>query len=106
MNQQEAISICEMTGCSMPGTICPACDQCFCWQHLQSSSCEICHRLLSQRSFEARCGRLVGVGISVLLFGLLFLFMPRDTNGVVIQLAITFLAGGTLLFWVGLLART
>ena len=106
MKQQEEIRICEMTDCSMPGTICPACDQCFCWQHLQSSSCEICRRLLSQRSFEARCRRLVGVGISVLLFGLLFLFIPRDTNGVVIQLAITFLVIGSLLFWLGLLART
>jgi len=96
---------CEFTGCSMPGTICPACEQCFCWQHLRSSSCETCHRLLSQGSFEDRLGRLVGIGLSVLLCGLLFLLLPRDADGIIIQLAITLLVGGSLLLWLGLLAH-
>ena len=96
---------CEVPGCSLPGTICPACEQCFCWQHLRSSSCETCHRLISQRSFEHRLGRLVSIGLSVLLCGLLFLLLPRDADGIIIQLAITLLVGGSLLLWLGLLAR-
>jgi hypothetical protein len=97
---------CEVTGCSLPGTICPACEQCLCWQHLHSSSCETCHRLLSQRSFEHRLGRLVSIGLSVLLCGLLFFLLPRDTDGIIIQLAILLLVSGALLLWLGLLART
>ena len=96
---------CEMKGCSLPGTRCPACEQCFCWQHLHSSSCETCHNLLAQRSFEHRLGRLVGLGLSVMLCGFLFLFLPRDADGIIIQLAILLLVGGSILFWLGLLAR-
>jgi hypothetical protein len=51
--------------------------------HLQSSSCEICHGLLSQRFFEYRLGRLVGISRSVLLCGLL---LPHDTSGITRQL--------------------
>jgi hypothetical protein len=96
---------CEAPGCSLPGTICPACEQCFCWQHLRSSSCETCRKLLSQGSFEDRLGRLVSIGLSVLLCGLLFLLLPHDADGIIIQLAITLLVGGSLLLWLGLLAR-
>jgi hypothetical protein len=96
---------CEKPGCSLPCTICPACEQCFCWQHLRSSSCETCHTLLSQRSLEHRLGRLVSIGFSMLLCGLLFLLLPRDADGIIIQLAITLLVGGSLLLWLGLLAR-
>src|SRR2546425_11274279 len=96
---------CEVPGCSLPGTICPACEQCFCWQHLRSSSCETCHRLISQRSFEHRLGRLVSIGLSVLLCGLLSLLLPRDADGIIIQLALTLLVGGSLLPRLGLLAR-
>ena len=98
-------SRCEALNCSMPGTICPACQQCFCWQHRRSSSCETCHKLLSQGSFEQRLGRLVSIGLSILLFGILFLLLPRDTYGTIIQLAILFLVVGSLLIWLGLLAR-
>ena len=97
---------CEVPGCSMPGTICPACEQCFCWQHLQSSSCETCQRFLSQQSFEHRLGRLVSIGLSVLLCGLFFLLLPRDDNGLIIHLAILLLISGFLLLWLGLVART
>jgi hypothetical protein len=47
----------------------------------------------------------VSIGLSVLLCGFLFLFLPRDADGVVIQLAIMLLVVGSLLFWLGLLAR-
>jgi len=97
---------CEAPGCSLPGTICPACEQCLCWQHLDGSSCETCHRLLSQRSFEHRLGRLASIGLSVLLCGLLFFLLPRDTDGNILQLAILLLVSGALLIWLGLLART
>ncbi len=96
---------CEVPGCSLPGTMCPACEQCFCGWHLQSSSCEICHGLLSQLSFEYRLGRLVGVGRCVLLCGLLFLLLPYDTGGITRQLAVLLLVGGSLLLWLGLIAR-
>jgi hypothetical protein len=96
---------CEAPGCSLPGTICPACEQCFCWQHLQSSSCENCHGLLSRRSLDHRLGRLVGTGLSVLLCGFLFLNLPRDAGGITIQFAILLLVGGSLLLWIGLIAR-
>ncbi len=95
---------CDMTGCSVPGIRCPACEECFCWQHLQSSSCEVCHNLLAQRSYEHRVGRLVGIGLSVLLCGLLFLLLPRDENKTIIQLAVLFLVSGSLLLWLGMLA--
>jgi hypothetical protein len=97
---------CEKPGCSLPGTICPACERCFCWQHLRNSSCETCHRLVTQRSFEHRLGRLVGIGFSLLLCGLLFLLLPQDEGRVIIQLAILFLVAGAMLIWLGLLART
>jgi hypothetical protein len=90
----------------MPGTVCPACQRCFCWQHLQKSSCETCRSLVSRRSFEHQLGRLMSIGMCVLLCGLLLLLLPRDENGVIIQLAILLLVGGSLLFWLGLLART
>src|SRR2546425_191017 len=96
----------EITGCSRPGTICPDCGRCFCWQHLRSSSCETCHKLLYEPSFEDRLARLVSIGFSVLLCGLLFLLLPRDSDGIVIQLAITLLVVGAILLWFGLLART
>lgn len=90
----------------MPGTICPACEQCLCWQHRYKSSCETCHKFISHRSFEYQLGRLVSIGLSVLLCGFLFLFLPDDTDGVIIQLAILLLIAGSLLFWLGLLAHT
>src|SRR6266567_4823239 len=99
------VCCCEMPDCVLPGFICPACTQCFCWQHLQSSSCEVCHRLLAGRSFEHRLGRLVGVGLDALLCGLLFLLLPRDEGGIMIQLAISLLVGGSLLLWLGSLTR-
>jgi hypothetical protein len=97
---------CEKPGCSLPCTICPACEQCFCWQHLRSSSCEACQRLVAQRSFKHRLGRLVSIGLSVLLCGLLFLLLPRDEDGIIIQLVILLLVCGALLIWLGLLAHT
>jgi hypothetical protein len=96
---------CEVPGCSMPGTICPACDQCLCWQHRQRSSCEICHKLLSEASFEHRLGRLLSIGLSVLLCGILFLLLPRDDDGTILQLAILLLVVGSLLMWLGWLAH-
>ena len=96
---------CEALDCSMPGTICPACDQCLCWQHRQRSSCEICQRLLSHASFEYRLGRLLSIGLSILLCGILFLLLPRDADGTIIQVAISLLVVGSLLCWLGLLTR-
>src|SRR5437588_13000934 len=95
---------CEAPGCSMPGTICPVCDQCFCWQHLGSSSCENCHRILFHGSFEHQVGRLMSIGLCVLLCGLLFLLLPRDADNIGIQLAILLLVVGCLLLWLGWLA--
>lgn len=105
MEQQKEKSRCEATGCSRSGISCPDCEQCFCWQHLQSSSCETCHGLFYQKSFYDRLGRLVSIGLSLLLCGFLFLLLPRDTDGVVIQLALLLLIGGSLLLWLGFLAR-
>ncbi len=96
---------CETPDCSMPGTICPACEQCFCWQHRRRSSCETCQKLLSQGSFEQRLGRLLSIGLCILLCGILFLLLPRGTGGIIIQLAILLLVVGSLLMWLGLLAR-
>jgi hypothetical protein len=96
-------SYCEVQNCGLPGSICPMCEQCLCWQHLQSSSCETCHQLLSGRSLEHRLGRLVGIGLDILLCGLLLLLLPRDEGKVTIQLAVSFLVGGSLLLWFGLL---
>ena len=95
---------CEAQGCAMPGTVCPACDQCFCWQHLKSSSCEVCRSLVFQKSFEHQLGRLVSIGGSILLLGLFLLFLPRDAGGFILQLAILLIIGGFLLLWLGLLA--
>jgi hypothetical protein len=89
----------------MPGTICPACEQCFCWVHLSRSSCETCRKLVSQASFEHRLGRLVSIGLSVLLCGFLFLLLPRDADGNILELAILLLVVGSLLFWLGVLAH-
>lgn len=94
---------CEAQNCMRPGFICPLCAQCFCWQHLQHSSCKVCHRLLAERSFEHQLGRLVGIGLDVLLCGLLILLLPRDESKITIQLAITLLFGGSLLLWLGFL---
>src|SRR6202521_1543251 len=96
---------CEVPGCSLPGTICPDCEQCCCWKHLQSSSCETCHELLSRRSLEHRLGRLVGIGLSVLLCGFLFLILPPDEGGIPIQFSILLLVGGSLLLWLGFISR-
>ena len=105
MDQQEEKCMCEAAGCSSPGTMCPACEQCFCFQHLQHSSCEACRKIVSHRSFEHQLGRLVSIGLGILLCGLLFLLIPRDTEGIIIQLAILLLVVGALLLWIGLLAR-
>jgi hypothetical protein len=105
-DQQEEQCLCEAPGCTLPGTRCPACEQCFCFQHLLRSSCETCNTLLSRRSFEHQLGRLVSFGVSLLLCGILFLLLPRDENGIIIQLAIAFFIVGILFFWIGLLART
>ena len=96
---------CEAPDCSMPCTICPACEQCLCWQHKGSSSCEICRKIVAHASFEYRLGRFLSIGLSVLLCGILFLFLPRDTDGTIIQLAIFLLVVGALLMWLGLMAR-
>ena len=100
-----AETCCEVPGCSMPGTVCSACDQCLCWQHRDRSPCEICHKLLSQASFEHRLGRLLSIGFSVLLCGILFLLLPHDNAGTILQLAILLLVVGSLLMWLGLLAH-
>lgn len=105
MVQQEEQGQCEIAGCSLPGIICPTCQQCFCFQHLQYSACETCRQLVFHRSFEYQLGRLVSIGTSVLLCGLLLLFLPRDEQGIMIQLAITLLIVGAILFWIGLLAH-
>ncbi len=98
---------CEAPDCSMPGTICPACEQCFCSRHLHDSSCEVCRRLLFQRSFEHQLGRLVSIGVGILLCSFLFFLLPRDiANGIIFQVAILFLISGSLLLWLGLVART
>jgi hypothetical protein len=41
----------------------------------------------------------------VLLCGVLFLLLPRDDNGTMLQLAIFFLIVGSLLMWLGWVAR-
>lgn len=98
-------SCCEAPDCSLPGIMCLACEQCFCWKHRQSSSCEICHKLFFQRSFEQRLGRLLSIGLCILLAGILFLLLPRDNYGISIQLAIFLLVVGSMLTWLGFLAR-
>lgn len=97
---------CEIPGCSMPGTRCPTCDQCFCWQHLHTSSCEMCRKIVSHHSFEHQLGRLMSIGLSILLLSILFFFLPRDAGGMILQVAILLLVVGLLLFWLGLLAHT
>ena len=98
-------SCCEAPGCSLPGTLCPACGQCLCWQHKRSSSCETCHKLLAHGSFEYRLSRCLGIGLSVFLGGILLLFLPQDTDKTIIQLAISLLIVGLLLIWLGLIAH-
>src|SRR5690242_3346311 len=98
---------CEAPGCSMPGTVCSACEQCLCSQHLLYSSCDVCHNILSQRSLAHQLSRLITIGLGILLCGVLFFLLPRDTaNGFILQLAVLFLCAGSLLLWVGLIART
>ena len=79
-------SCCEAPGCSLPGTLCPACGQCLC-------------------SFEYRRSRCLGIGLSVFLGGILLLFLPQDTDKTIIQLAISLLIVGLLLIWLGLIAH-
>ncbi|SRR6266700_964464 len=95
---------CEVQGCALPATICPDCEQCFCWQHKHTSSCNTCHKLLAQGSFEHRLSRCLGIGLSVFLCGILILFLPQDDNRVMIQLAVSLLVVGSLLSWLGLVA--
>ena len=96
---------CEIVGCTMPGTTCPACLECLCWRHRRASSCETCQRLISYDSFDQRLRRLVGVGLCILLCGVLFLLVPHDAYGTVIEFAIALLVVGALLLWLGILAR-
>ena len=48
-------------------------------------------------------GRLVGIGLDVLLCGLLLLLLPRYQSNITIQLVVSLLVGGSLLLWLGLL---
>jgi hypothetical protein len=96
---------CEIVDCSMPGTVCPACLQCLCWRHRRDSPCETCQKLISQDYFKKRLGRLVSIGICVLLIGILFLLVPHESYGLIIELAISFLIVGALLIWLGILGR-
>src|SRR5258705_10340028 len=96
---------CKEPDCSIPGTICPACEECFCWQHRYRSSCETCHKLLSQGSFEHRLARLLSIGFNIFLCGILFLILPRDMSGAVIQLAVSLLVVCSLLIYLGMLRR-
>jgi hypothetical protein len=47
----------------------------------------------------------VSIGLSVLLCGFLFLLLPRDADGNILELAILLLVVGSLLFWLGVLAH-
>jgi hypothetical protein len=47
----------------------------------------------------------VSIGLCILLCGILFLLIPHDIYGTVIELAISFLVIGSLLMWLGTLAR-
>jgi hypothetical protein len=47
----------------------------------------------------------VSIGLCILLCGILFLLIPHDSYGTIIELAISFLVVGALLFWLGMLAR-
>jgi hypothetical protein len=47
----------------------------------------------------------LSIGLSILLCGILFLLLPRDPGGTIIQMAIALLVVGSVLFWLGLLAR-
>jgi hypothetical protein len=95
---------CDIIDCSMPGTVCYACLQCLCWKHRRASSCETCQRFISQDPFDQRLRRLVSIGLCLLLYGILFLLVPHDVYGWVIELAIAFLVVGAILMWLGMLA--
>jgi hypothetical protein len=45
------------------------------------------------------------IGLCILLSGILFLLIPHDIYGMVIELAVAMLIVGTLLIWLGILAR-
>lgn len=96
---------CEIFECSMPGTTCPACLQCLCWRHRRTSSCEACQKLISKDLFELRFRGLLSIGLCILLCGILFLLIPHDSYGIVIELAVAMLVVGSLLIWLGILAR-
>ena len=96
---------CEIAGCTMPGTVCPACLECLCWRHRRDSPCETCQKLVSSNAFDKRLRRLVGIGFCILLCGVLFFLVPHDAYGSVIELAIAFLVVGALLMWIGSLAH-
>ncbi len=98
--------ICEIAGCTMPGTICPACQQCLCWRHLADSTCDVCQVRRSHGTFEHYVARFVTIGASVMLCSLLFFMIPRDDNSLNIQIAIASLIAGFVLLWFGLIART
>jgi hypothetical protein len=98
-------TLCETPDCSMPGTVCPVCEQCLCSKHKYSSSCETCHKLLTLRSFEYRMSRCLGIGSSIFLCGILVLFLPRNDDSVIIPLAVSLLIFGSLLIWLGLVAH-
>ncbi len=101
-------SLCEAPGCSFPGTICPACAQCLCSQHLRSSSCETCQGLLAHRSFEQRLSRrFLGSGLIVMLCALLLLLPSNDAaGGITISLIVLLLIAGFMLLWLGWLVRS
>jgi hypothetical protein len=47
----------------------------------------------------------VSIGLCILLCGILFLLIPHDAYGTIIELAISFLVVGSLLMWLGALAH-
>ncbi|HWZ18259.1 MAG TPA: hypothetical protein VNW73_05645 [Ktedonobacteraceae bacterium] len=47
----------------------------------------------------------MSIGICVLLIGILFLLVPHESYGLIIELAISFLIVGALLIWLGILGR-
>jgi hypothetical protein len=96
---------CEAPDCSLPGTICPACEQNFCWQsRFYLSFLE--PQVILHVWCDQRLVRLLSIGLCILLCGILFLLLPHENYGTVIQLAILLLVVGSLLIWIGFLART
>jgi hypothetical protein len=88
---------CEPPECSLLGTICPTCKQCYCWQHRRRSSCETCQKLLSQGSFEHR-------SLHPALRNSLPPPPPRQLRDYH-SATILFLVVGSLLIWISFLAR-